>query len=89
MRERFLKKLAGWQAEHPWRMLAVVLVITLLFSGLLTGGSIVQLRTQLHSSLSGIIQGTLVLFMLLFGDYRKIFKRKQPAAIAPDAEVEA
>ena len=58
----------------------LVVVISLIFSGLLTGGSVVELRTQLHSSLSGIIQGTLVLFMLLFGDYRQLFrKRKTPA----------
>jgi simple sugar transport system permease protein len=59
---------------------ALTLVITLIFSALLTGGTIVQLRTQLHSSLSGIIQGTLVLFMLLFGDYRLLLRREQPAA---------
>jgi simple sugar transport system permease protein len=50
------------------------LVIALLFSALLNGGTIVQLRTQLHSSLSGIIQGTLVLFMLLFRDYTRLFR---------------
>ena len=53
----------------------ITLVIALLFSGLLTGGSIVQSRTQLHSSISGIIQGLLVLFMLLFGDYRKVIRK--------------
>jgi predicted RND superfamily exporter protein len=31
MRERLLKKLAKWQAAHPWRMLAVVLLLTVLF----------------------------------------------------------
>jgi simple sugar transport system permease protein len=50
------------------------LIIALVFSGLLNGGTIVQLRTQLHSAISGIIQGTLVLFALLFGDYRRLLR---------------
>lgn len=29
MRERFLKKLACWHAAHPWRMLALVLLLSL------------------------------------------------------------
>ncbi|MGD8902240.1 MAG: ABC transporter permease [Anaerolineae bacterium] len=60
------------------------LLIALLFSALLTGGTTVQLRTQLKASLSGIIQGTLVLFVLLFGDYRILFRkrRKEPQAEA-------
>ena len=60
------------------------LLIALLFSALLTGGTTVQLRTQLKASLSGIIQGTLVLFVLLFGDYRLMFRkrRKEPQAEA-------
>lgn len=62
-----------------------VLVISLIFSGLLTGGAVVQLRTQLHSAISGIIQGTLVLFVLLFGDYRRVFRRPRPTI---EAEVE-
>ena len=53
------------------------LLIALLFSALLTGGTKMQLTTQLHSSLSGIIQGLLVLFMLLFGDFYRIFKPKR------------
>ncbi|HEC22521.1 MAG TPA: ABC transporter permease [Chloroflexi bacterium] len=56
------------------------LLIALIFSALLNGGTIVQLRTQLHSSLSGIIQGLLVLFVLLFGDYRRVFRPKQTLA---------
>jgi ABC-type uncharacterized transport system permease subunit len=61
------------------------LLIALLFSALLTGGTIVQSRTQLHSALSGIIQGTLVLFALLFSDFGQIFRTQQPA---PEAEAE-
>ena len=53
------------------------LLIALLFSGLLTGGTIVQLRTQLKAAISGIIQGTLVLFVLLFGDYRLLRRRRK------------
>jgi len=33
MREKMLKKLAILQATHPWRMLAVVLVLTVIFIG--------------------------------------------------------
>ena len=64
----------------------LVLVIALVFSGLLTGGSVVQLRTQLHSSLSGIIQGTLVLFMLMFGDWRNLFRRGRARPVEAEAE---
>jgi general nucleoside transport system permease protein len=53
------------------------LVIALIFSGLLNGGTIVQLRTQLHSALSGIIQGLLVLFVLLFGDFGQVFRKQE------------
>ena len=31
MREKLLIKLASWHAHHPWRMLAIVFVLTLLF----------------------------------------------------------
>lgn len=55
------------------------LVIALVFSALLTGGSFLQLRTQLHSSLSGIIQGLVVLMVLLFGDFERLF----PSALRP------
>ena len=64
----------------------LVLIIALIFSGLLTGGSVVQLRTQLHSSLSGIIQGTLVLFMLLFGDWRRLTRRGRARPVEAEAE---
>jgi len=32
MREKILKKLANWHAAHPWRMLLVVLLLTIFFS---------------------------------------------------------
>jgi predicted RND superfamily exporter protein len=31
MRERFLKKLAHWHTDYPWRMLLAVLIVTLIF----------------------------------------------------------
>jgi len=31
MREKILKKLANWHASHPWRMLLVVLILTIIF----------------------------------------------------------
>jgi len=62
------------------------LLIAILFSALLTGGTIVQLRTQLKASISGIIQGTLVLFVLLFGDYRLLFRRRRKEAQAEETE---
>jgi predicted RND superfamily exporter protein len=33
MREKLLKKLAGWHAAHPWRMLLIVSALTLVFAG--------------------------------------------------------
>jgi simple sugar transport system permease protein len=48
----------------------IVLVpfIALFFSAVLNGSITLQLRTQLHSSLGGILTGVMVLFVLLFGD---------------------
>jgi predicted RND superfamily exporter protein len=34
MREKILKKLAHWHASHPWRMLAIVILITIILAGL-------------------------------------------------------
>lgn len=53
------------------------LIIGLLFSALLNGGTFVHSRVQLHSSLSGLIQGMLVLLMLLLGDYKRVFRAKE------------
>ncbi len=47
--------------------------ITFFFSAILNGSITLQLRTQLHSSIGGILTGVMVLFVLLFGDSR-IFK---------------
>lgn len=51
--------------------------ISFFFSAVLNGSITLQLRTQLHSSLGGILTGVLVLFVLLFGDSRMFkFLRK-------------
>lgn len=47
--------------------------ITFFFSVVLNGSITLQLRTQLHSAIGGILTGVLVLLVLLFGDIR-IFK---------------
>jgi len=46
--------------------------IAFFFSAVLKGSITLQLRTQLHSSLGGILTGVLVLFVLLFGDIRQL-----------------
>jgi simple sugar transport system permease protein len=46
--------------------------ISLFFSAVLNGSITLQLRTQLHSSLGGILTELLVLFVLLFGDAGKL-----------------
>jgi simple sugar transport system permease protein len=55
---------------------ALVPVIALFFSAVLNGSITLQLRTQLHSSLGGILTGVLVLLVLLFGEIRQL--RVQP-----------
>jgi simple sugar transport system permease protein len=53
--------------------------IAFFFSAVLHGSTIVQLRTQLHSALGGILQGALVLFVLLLADVRQtLFERRRP-----------
>jgi ABC-type uncharacterized transport system permease subunit len=64
------------------------LFIALFFSAVLNGGTIVQLRTQLHSSLSGIIQGTLVLLVLLFGDYTRLIPARFQRKLLPRPDQE-
>lgn len=54
-------------------------VIALFFSAVLGGSITLQLRTQLHSSLGGILTGVMVLFVLLFGDASKLgIGRRKP-----------
>ncbi len=47
-------------------------LVAFFFSAVLNGSIALQLRTQLHSSLGGILTGVLVLFVLLFGDWKKL-----------------
>jgi len=53
--------------------------IAFFFSMVLNGSITLQLRTQLHSSLGGILTELLVLFVLLFGDWKKLglFRKKE------------
>lgn len=57
----------------------VILVpfIAFFFSSVLTGSISLQLKTQLHSSLGGILTGVMVLFVLLFGDRGRVFTKKE------------
>lgn len=50
--------------------------ISFFFSAVLNGSITLQLRTQLHSSLGGILTGVLVLFVLLFGDLQSFRKKR-------------
>lgn len=54
--------------------------IAFFFSAVLNGSIILQLRTQLHSSLGGILTGVMVLLVLLFGDIRNlgVLPQRQP-----------
>ncbi len=57
----------------------VILVpfIAFFFSSVLTGSISLQLQTQLHSSLGGILTGVMVLFVLLFGDRKRVFSGRK------------
>ncbi|MEZ4516113.1 MAG: ABC transporter permease [Chloroflexota bacterium] len=54
-----------------YRILWVPL-IAFFFSAVLNGSITLQLRTQLHSSLGGVLTGLMVLFVLLFGTARSV-----------------
>ncbi len=53
-------------------------LISFFFSAVLNGSITLQLRTQLHSSLGGILTGVMVLFVLLFGSSRVLGIGKPP-----------
>lgn len=55
----------------------LVPLIAFFFSSVLTGSISLQLQTQLHSSLGGILTGVMVLLVLLFGDRKRIFRKRQ------------
>jgi ABC-type uncharacterized transport system permease subunit len=67
--------------------------IAFFFSVVLNGSITLQLRTQLHSALGGILTGVMVLLVLLFGDFDTLFRRRAetgpPAIIPPDSTPEA
>lgn len=60
--------------------LILVPFIAFFFSAVLNGSISLQLQTQLHSSLGGILTGVMVLFVLLFGDVRVLsyLRRERP-----------
>ncbi|MCI0578340.1 MAG: ABC transporter permease [Chloroflexi bacterium] len=53
-------------------------LIAFFFSAVLNGSISLQLRTQLHSSLGGILTGVMVLFVLLFGDAGRLGLGRRP-----------
>jgi simple sugar transport system permease protein len=58
--------------------------IALFFSAVLNGSITLQLKTQLHSSLGGILTGVMVLLVLLFGSARQLgIGRSQPVPAEP------
>lgn len=67
-----------------YRVLWVPL-IALFFSAVLNGSVTLQLRTQLHSSLGGILTGVMVLFVLLFGSARQLGIGKTKEAVSEGA----
>jgi ABC-type uncharacterized transport system permease subunit len=68
-----------------YRILWVPL-IAFFFSAVLNGSITLQLRTQLHSSLGGILTAVMVLFVLLFGQGKVlgIGKTKKPPGLDAD-----
>lgn len=69
-----------------YRILWVPL-IAFFFSAVLNGSVTLQLRTQLHSSLGGILTGVMVLFVLLFGSARQLGIGVPKEAIGEPPEV--
>lgn len=61
-------------------------IIALFFSIVLNGSITLQLKTQLHSALGGILTGLMVLFVLLFGSAKQLGIGGKPgtAAGVPD-----
>lgn len=47
-------------------------IVALFFAAVLSGSVVLQLRTQLHSSLGDVLTGVLVLFVLLFGNLDRL-----------------
>jgi len=55
--------------------------IAAFFSVVLMGSTTLHIRSGLHPSLGGILTGVLVLFVLLFGDYGKLFTRRKKISL--------
>lgn len=68
--------------------LVLVPFIAFFFSAVLNGSITLQLRTQLHSSLGGILTGVMVLFVLMFGDPRRLGLGLRAAPAEPDVPPE-
>lgn len=66
--------------------LVLVPFIAFFFSAVLNGSITLQLQTQLHSSLGGILTGVMVLFVVLFGDPRKLGLVKKEDLPGDEAE---
>lgn len=71
-----------------YRILWVPL-IAFFFSAVLNGSITLQLKTQLHSALGGILTGVIVLFVLLFGSPQQlgIGVKKETAGGSPAADL--
>ncbi len=61
--------------------------IAFFFSAVLIGSITLQLRTQLHSSLGGILTAVMVLFVLLFGQARVLGIGKPKILIEPETKI--
>jgi ABC-type uncharacterized transport system permease subunit len=60
-------------------------LIAFFFSVVLNGSITLQLKTQLHSSLGGILTGVMVLFVLLFGSPQQLgIGGKREAVAGPE-----
>lgn len=62
--------------------------IAFFFSAVLNGSITLQLRTQLHSSLGGILTAVMVLFVLLFGSAKALGIGKPPEPTPEPLELE-
>jgi simple sugar transport system permease protein len=58
--------------------------IAFFFSVVLNGSITLQLKTQLHSALGGILTGVMVLFVLLFGSARQLGIGRKATPVAPE-----
>ncbi len=61
--------------------------IAFFFSVVLNGSITLQLKTQLHSSLGGILTGVTVLFVLLFGSARQLGIGRKETPTAPEVAI--